>query len=124
MQFKTPQIETEFRTKLRWRTKMLAFAMDAYMQFTFGVELFITSIVRESSKYHRYGYSFDARDNLTEEQGDLMVTTFNIRMPYGPQPNKKKKTLTIRDERKPNTSEHWTAAHFHVSSNWRMKDRW
>ena len=118
MHFKTDQIETEFHNVLKPKARILAYAIDGYLQHIHGVHLVITSIWRENSKQHRGGFCFDFRVNMTKRQGDAMLREFNSNVEYGGDHE------TIADEREDTGIPNWTAPCFHAQINWRNLNPW
>ena len=119
--FKDLKTEDEFQY-VKPRLQAFILAAGSYMYFRFGVTIVVTDLLRLDKKStHAWGNGVDfrARD-LTEEQGDALREFLKWQFPYYmklPMPNKPK--YSIRDERKPESSEHWTGPHIHGEVNWR-----
>ena len=119
MKYKTYDIKAEFIEQLQPKAQAIAYAIDGYMQVNCGVELFITSIIRENSKQHGHGFAFDVRTtSLTQEQGDKLLAFINAAFNYGAD------GVTVHDEREPGSSPNWSGEHFHVQINWRNGTAW
>ena len=111
--FKSIAVKDGFR-KLNPLLQTVAYAQAGYMQFHFGLDLFITSTIRDSSEVHERGDGYDYRDNMLDAQGDELLAWTNAGFDYGDG------FKTVIDERKkPKGSKTWTGPHFHTQSNWR-----
>jgi len=119
MKYKSSAIRAQFIGSLRTKGQAVAYAMDGYMRHNFGVELFITSIIRENSQQHELGFAFDIRTtSLTWEQGDELLAFINRAFDYASD------RVVVVDEREPGSSPNWSAPHFHGQINYRNGTKW
>ncbi len=124
IEFKSDRQRFDFE-KVSPRLQALILAAGAFMYFRYDVTLVVTGLLRKSKKsVHGWGNGVDFRThNLTDEQGDALVKFLKEQFPYYfklQMPQRVK--YSVKDERKPGTSEHWNGPHIHAQVNYRENE--
>ncbi len=119
--FKSDELRKDF-DKVQPRLQAFILADGSFVYFKYGITLIGTGLLRDNMKsVHGHGNGVDFRtSNLSELQGDALVEFLKWQFPYyvkTPMPSKAR--YSIRDERKPHTSDDWTGSHIHGQVNWR-----
>ena len=109
IRFKDADIQQEF-LMIDDRLRIVAYAVSGLVRHEFHKDFTITSVYRLNSGTHKDWRAFDGRTtNLSESESDRLIEFVNEHIDYGDGVH-----FIIKDERKPGSSQNWTAAHIHV----------
>ena len=119
--FKSDREEMEFRTKIDPRLAGLILFVAGFVQYHFGKDIVITSLIRKGKGVHGAARGGDMRtEGFTDDELDQIVLAVIKTFPYKYRGRWDVK-FSVKDERKEpedNPNMRWTAPHLHLQTYW------